>query len=160
MTFSINGKNQVVNGKNQVVAGPRHRFLRIPIRRADVKFRRHRVCPRFEPIPRQFSEALGGRSKKISQICVVWGKAVALSRLEPPNLRFDPIASFAASLCSGGSEELRSETARRPVGPLMDEAVEAYDIRGVSAGRKVLRHPKKGSLVSSMRPFRPMAIPR
>jgi hypothetical protein len=32
--------------------------------------------------------SLGGRSEEISQICVVWGKAVAVSRLEPPTMRF------------------------------------------------------------------------
>ena len=35
---------------------------------------------RFESIPRQVSRASSGRSEKISQISVVWGKAVALSR--------------------------------------------------------------------------------
>jgi len=49
------------------------------------------ACPRFEPTIRQVSEALGGRSEEISQIRVVWGKAVALSRLEPPNV-LDSIA--------------------------------------------------------------------
>lgn len=38
--------------------------------------------PRFGPTIRQVSEALGGRSEQISQICVVWGKAVALSRYQ------------------------------------------------------------------------------
>jgi hypothetical protein len=33
---------------------------------------------------RRFSETSDGPSEEISQICVAWGKAVALSRLEPP----------------------------------------------------------------------------
>ena len=36
--------------------------------------------PRFEPTTRQDPEALGGRPEKISQICVVWGKTVTISR--------------------------------------------------------------------------------
>jgi hypothetical protein len=39
------------------------------------------ACPRFEPVFDKFL-SLGGRLEKISQICVVWGKAVAVSRLE------------------------------------------------------------------------------
>jgi hypothetical protein len=42
--------------------------------------------------------SLGGRSEEISQICVVWGKAVAVSRLEPPTVLFNPI-TFSRRLC-------------------------------------------------------------
>jgi hypothetical protein len=48
----------------------------------------------------RISETLGGRSEEISQVCVVWGKAVALSRLEPPECavrsdrHFRPIAKL------------------------------------------------------------------
>jgi hypothetical protein len=41
-------------------------------------------CARLEPAIRPVVLRLGRRSEGISQICVVWGKAVALSRLEPP----------------------------------------------------------------------------
>jgi hypothetical protein len=51
-------------------------------------------------LPFDNSEALGGRSEEISQICVVWGKAVALSRLEPPTVWFDPITLSTTSLYS------------------------------------------------------------
>jgi hypothetical protein len=35
---------------------------------------------------------LGGRSEEISQVCVVWGKAVASLPTRPPTVRFDPIS--------------------------------------------------------------------
>ncbi len=54
--------------------------------------RKNRVLrvPDFEPTARQVSEILGGRSEEISQIWVVWGKAVAVSRyqLNPPTENF------------------------------------------------------------------------
>jgi hypothetical protein len=44
-------------------------------------YRRLRRVPALN-LPFDKSPSLGGRSEEISQICVVWGKAVALSRYQ------------------------------------------------------------------------------
>jgi hypothetical protein len=80
----------------EFVAGVRHLGSWIAPGSADQSVRSSRsfksqfemvACPRFEPSILKVSEfrrTIGGN------IAEVWGKAVAVSRLEPPTVRFDP----------------------------------------------------------------------
>jgi hypothetical protein len=62
---------------------------------------------------------LGGGTEEISQICVVWGKAVAVSRLELLTVWFDP---RAPNLMRRNSRIIRKP--RRPTRRPQEESVE------------------------------------
>src|SRR5205823_8401193 len=66
----------------------------------------HQQCRcRWLRAPRLVSETLGGRSEEISQICVMWGKAVAVFRYQAHDVRSEERRVGKECRSRGGGNE-------------------------------------------------------